>query len=353
MTGARGPVTVRAGLLRALGRELAGVVAPGPCVLVTDRTVGRLHGAVALRGLRAGGFLPVVATVPAGERSKSLEGLERVLAVMAGAGAGRDTPVLALGGGVVTDLAGFAAAVYVRGVPWVALPTTVLGLADAAVGGKTGVDLPGGKNLVGAFHAPLAVMADPAVLGTLPPRHRRNGLAEVAKTALLRGVRRGLPEVRGLAAVVGDPEGLAAAAALAATRKAAIVARDPRETRGRRVVLNLGHTLGHALETASGYDGSVLHGEGVAVGLVAAARLAVARGLLPAAAVTALAEALREIGLPVTPPAALRRGPVGRAMGLDKKRVRGSLRMVLPRWTAGPVVVPVDPAEALAAAWAG
>jgi 3-dehydroquinate synthase len=264
-------------------------------------------------------------------------------------GAGRDTAVVALGGGVVTDLAGFAAAVYARGVPWVAVPTTLLAMADAAVGGKTGVDLPEGKNLVGAFHAPRLVLADPAVLRTLPRRHVRNGLAEIAKMDLLAGLAAGLPRVRRLARAARSTSALAAAAGRAAAAKAALVARDPFERRGVRVLLNLGHTVGHALEAATGYDGRILHGEAVAVGIVAAARVAEGRGLLREGGAGDVADALAALGLPTSLPRGVSARAVLERTALDKKRRGAALRMVLPR-SAGRAVVREVPREELAEA---
>ena len=335
------------GILGRLGAEAARAVRPGPCVLVTDRTVRRLYGARAAASLRAAGFRPREVVLPPGERSKTMASVGRVLAALSAIRAGRETPVVALGGGVVTDLAGFAAAIYARGVPWVAVPTTLLGMADAAVGGKTGVDLPGGKNLVGSFHLPRLVLADAETLATLPRRHLRNGLAEVAKMELLGGVRRGLPRVRRLAAVVAARDGaaLARAAARAAFAKAEIVARDPLERRGKRVLLNLGHTVGHALEAATGCDGSVLHGEAVAIGIAAACRIAEARGLLRAGERLAVAGALAELGLPVALPRGVRPRAVVSCAGLDKKRAGGRLRMILPRSNARAIVAAVEAGE--------
>ena len=333
-----------AGLLDTLGAEAARHLPPGPCLLVTDRTVRRLHGPRALASLRGAGFRPAVLVLPPGEGTKTLASAGRVLRALADLGADRGTPVIALGGGVITDLAGFAAAVYARGIPWIAVPTTVLAMADAAVGGKTGVDLPEGKNLAGAFHHPLLVLADARVLATLPARHRRNGLAEAAKTELLAGLRAGLPRVRRLAAAAaGDPAALGRAVARSAAAKADLVAADPRETGGLRVLLNLGHTLGHALEAATGFR--MLHGEAVSVGIVAAARLSEGRGLLRPGEAEAVAGALAALGLPVHLPRGVDRRAVMRFTGVDKKRGRGALREVLPRSAAAPVVVEVSREE--------
>jgi 3-dehydroquinate synthetase len=201
--------------------------------------------------------LPGIAAhaVPVGEAAKTLEVAQRLWTQLPG---GRETTIAAVGGGSTTDLAGFVAAAYMRGVPWVALPTTLTGQVDAAIGGKTGIDLPGGKNLVGAFHFPYTVVLDPEVLATLPLEERRAGMAEVVKTGLLAGRQVWeLPEVETVRAC--------------AAYKAAVVLSDPYETEGRRTVLNLGHTFAHALEAASGY--ALPHGEAVALGLLAALRL--------------------------------------------------------------------------------
>jgi 3-dehydroquinate synthetase len=319
-------------------------------VLVTDRTVLRLHGRAVLASLRAAGFRPRVVAVAPGERSKTLEGAGRVLAELARLGAGREAAVFALGGGVITDLGGFAAAIHARGVPWIAAPTTLLAMADAAVGGKTGVDLPGAKNAIGAFHLPRLVLADAALLRTLRPRHVSNGLAEVAKCELLRGLAIGLPRLRRLAAAGRfDSERLGRVAARAATAKARVVEADPLERNGRRAVLNLGHTVGHALEAATGFDGSVLHGEAVAIGLVAAVRVAEARGLAAPGRAEEVGEALRGLRLPTALPRGVARRRVLDLTRADKKRRTGGLRMVLPREAGAPVLVPVSARELSAA----
>ena len=345
----RGALVHGEGVLARLGVLAAGVVRPGPCLVMTDRTVSRLHGPAAGRALLRAGFRPRWVVLAPGERSKVLGTVAAILASLARLPADRSTPVFALGGGVVTDLAGFAAALYARGLPWVAVPTTVLAMADAAVGGKTGVDLPEGKNLAGAFHLPVLVASDPAVLATLPARHVRNGLAEVAKMDLLGGIRRGLPRVEALAAAASDAGAVGDAAFRAACAKAAVVARDPLDRNGRRALLNLGHTVGHALEAATGFDGSVLHGEAVVVGIAVAARVAEARGLLARGEAGTVAAALASLGLKVALPAGVRTDAVLRRCRVDKKRERGALRMVLPRSRGGAVVVPVSVRELRAA----
>ncbi len=337
------------GLLDRLGSEAARVLPPGPCVVVTDFTVAGHYEPRVLRSLRRAGFDPVVAGGPAGEESKRFLFADVACEMLATKRGGRDASVFALGGGVVSDLGGFAAAVYARGIPWVAVPTTLLAMADAAVGGKTGLHLEEGKNLVGAFHVPRLVLADAATLKTLPLRHVRNGLAEVAKVALLGGLRRGLPEVRRLAGIEGRPDALARVAARAAFAKAALVARDPLERKGVRVLLNLGHTAGHAIEAATKYDGSVLHGEAVAIGIVAACRVAEGRRLLRKGEADAVAGALAALGLPTALPRGIAARKVVERAALDKKRARGVLRMVLPRSAGRAVVREVEAAELAAA----
>ena len=268
-------------------------------------------------------------TVPAGEGSKRARMLERVWEALAAAELGRDGAVVALGGGVVGDLAGFAAATWLRGVPWIGVPTTLLAQVDASVGGKTAVDLAAGKNLVGAFHQPAGVLVDPDTLQTLPARQRRNGLAEVVKTgfavdaALWRWLESRLDELAD-----GEPATLAGAVSRSIAAKARVVQADEREREGGgRSALNFGHTLGHAIEAASGYR-RVLHGEAIAVGMRAAAWLSVRQvGLAPESHVR-LEAALDHLGLPVEMPSL----PLPRllaAMRNDKKRARGESRWVL------------------------
>jgi len=229
-----------------------------------------------------------------------------------------------LGGGVTSDLAGFAAATYLRGVRWVAAPTTLLAMADASLGGKTGFDLPQGKNLVGAFHPPCLVLADPQTLATLPQRELRAGLGEVVKAGLIAD-----PNLFELCAQ-GWPvvsERLDEVVRRSMAVKVRIVQADPYE-RGRRTVLNLGHTLGHAVETASDYQ--LLHGEAIAIGLVAEARLAERLGLAHNGLAKRIAACLAGLGLPTEIPADLPPEAIIRAAMIDKKRIAGNLRFALP-----------------------
>jgi 3-dehydroquinate synthase len=298
-------------------------------VLVTDARVGALHGALAARSLERAGIAVRTARVPRGEAAKRAVVLARLWDTFAEHSLDRGGAVVALGGGVVGDLAGFAAATWLRGVAWVAVPTTVLAQVDASVGGKTAIDLPAGKNLVGAFHQPAGVLIDPDTLATLPARQRRSGLAEVVKTGF--AVDRALwdwLEPRLDALSVGEPEALAGAVERSIRVKARVVLADERErSGGPRTALNFGHTLGHAIEASLGYK-TLLHGEAVAIGMRAAAWLSVrAAGLAPESHVR-LEAALDQLGLPVRMPR-IRVERLLQAMRQDKKRARGEVRWVL------------------------
>ena len=329
-------IEVGEGILDRAGRILRGIDGPRrargtdtTALLVTDRTVGALYGGRVERSLERSGFQVRRTTVPAGERAKSFDGYRRICAAWSRARVGKDALVVALGGGVVSDLAGFAAATYGRGLRWAVLPTTVVAQADAAIGGKVGIDLATGKNLVGAFHHPEIVLADTATLRTLPPRELRAGLAEVLKIGVIASPRM-LPALERLAR--GSPRARGVTRRIApliresARVKARLVSRDERD-RGVRRALNFGHTVGHALETATGYR-RYLHGEAVSIGMVAALRMSVLEaGLHPvdAADVEAL---LAGLGLPTR----VEREPspaFWRALSRDKKRGRSGVRMVL------------------------
>jgi 3-dehydroquinate synthase len=313
------------------GARSAAVVRPAALAGVADRA-GR---ALAARGLAVHQL-----ELPDGELAKRLAVVETLYQRLAAIPAHRADPIVAVGGGATTDAAGFAAATWLRGVPLVSLPTTLLAMVDAAIGGKTGVDLEAGKNLVGAFHQPSAVVADLDTLATLPVPELRGGMAEVIKAALIAD-----PDLaaacleRAPAAVGGDLDALAPLVEAAIRIKAAVVGADEREA-GRRVILNYGHTLGHALERLAGYRGP-RHGEAVALGMVFAARVAEAVGLAPAGLVEGHLELLRAAGLPVggvdlDPEAVLA------AMGTDKKHggAGGGLRLVLLSAPGRPELMP-------------
>ena len=308
-------------------------------VVITDQTVGALHLAKLSSGF---GDSPLTIVIPPGEGEKNRARWAEITDRMLDAGCGRDTTVLALGGGVIGDLAGFVAATYMRGVPLVQVPTTLLAMVDASVGGKTAVDVPAGKNLVGAFHPAAAVVADPEVLQTLPVRHARSGVAEMLKHGAIAdpGHFAAVREAAGpLAARAPDEPAGAAMLGLSEligdsiAIKSAVVAEDPLET-GRRRILNFGHTVAHALESASNF--TLLHGEAVAIGMVLEARIAEVMGIARAGTAELIGEALRSVGLPSRlADAGLSQGissvELRRWMGSDKKNQDGAIRFALPK----------------------
>jgi len=331
-------ILIAPGALSRLGAFVRGTTGASRVVLIADARVARLWGEPVARSLRAARLEVTALRVPPGERSKRPGELARLWRGLARARLGRDGAVIAFGGGVAGDLAGFAAATWLRGVPWICVPTTLLAQVDSGIGGKTAVDLPEGKNLVGAFHQPLGVLVDPAVLATLPARHVRAGLVEVVKmgfatdAALFRWCER-----NAAALARREPAALAQAVARGIRAKARVVAADEREREGGgRTALNFGHTLGHAIEAALGYR-RLLHGEAVAIGVRVAAELSEhGAGLAPRSRVR-LEALLERLGAPTRmPPLAIRALLV--AMANDKKRRGGSIRWVLtPRIGAASV----------------
>ena len=320
------PVLIRAGILEQVGAHLRDLGWSGRAAIVCDATAARLHAPALERSLAAASIATTVVRVPTGEPAKSSAVLRRLWSDLAAAGLGRDDGVVALGGGATGDLAGFASATYLRGVRIAQVPTTLLAMVDSSIGGKTGIDLPEGKNLVGAFHQPDAVFADPSLLATLPRRQVSSGLAEIVKSALL--VDR--PAVKQTAADIarvleGDLGPTVALVALADEVKAGVVGRDERES-GLRELLNFGHTMGHAYEAASAYRAT--HGEAVAIGMVFATALAEALGLAPASLRVQLERMLESAGLPrrTRIPAA-----AWRFLSVDKKARAGRTRWILPR----------------------
>jgi 3-dehydroquinate synthase len=326
--GARSyPIRIGAGLLADAAPWRA--LLPGRHVLlVSDEHVAPLYLDRASAGLHDRTFSSLV--LPAGEVHKTLDSAARIFAALAELKASRDACVIALGGGVVGDVAGFAAACWMRGIAFVQMPTTLLAMVDSSVGGKTAVDLPQGKNLVGAFHQPRAVIADTATLATLPDRELRAGLAEVVKYGALGDADFfAWLEHNADALRARDPDKLAEAIARCCTHKAGIVARDETE-RGERVLLNFGHTFGHALETACGY-GNLLHGEAVAIGMCLAAGLSARSGMSTDADSMRLRDLLARFGLPTAIPAGTDPSAILAAMRLDKKNASGRLRLILWR----------------------
>ncbi|MDR4308795.1 3-dehydroquinate synthase [Chelatococcus sambhunathii] len=345
-------ILIGPGLLASAGERIAALGARTVGV-VTDENVARLHLATVERSLAAAGLGFSTVTVPAGEPSKSFGRLSEVVDGLLAARIERGDVVLALGGGVVGDLAGFAAAILRRGVRCVQAPTSLLAQVDSSVGGKTGINSVRGKNLIGAFHQPSLVLADVDALDTLPPRELRAGYAEVVKYGLIDD-----PaffawlEARPRAAFEPGQDRIRAIAT-SCRAKAAVVARDEHET-GDRALLNLGHTFGHALEADVAYDGArLIHGEGVAIGMAMAFRFSVSLGLCPPEDAARVERHLEAVGLPTSPKAIP--GGVGSAdvlfghMQQDKKVSRGRLTFILARGIGRSFVAKdVDPAAALA-----
>ena len=298
--------------------------------MVTDSNIQPLYAAKIENQFEKGTL--EVLTIPPGESNKTRETWSRLTDTLLAKGCGRDTTIIALGGGVVGDLAGFVAATFMRGVPIVQVPTTLVAMVDAAIGGKTAVDTPAGKNLVGAFHSPATVLIDPHLLATLPLREMRAGFAEVVKYGVIAdgpylrevagGVQKLLSAPRDL---VGDS--MLSLIVRSVEIKADIVSRDQRED-GLRKVLNFGHTIGHAVELVSGF--SLLHGEAVAIGMALESRLAERIGLAQTGTAETVSSALQAAGLPIALPPGFERGAVIEAMRSDKKGRLGKTRLALP-----------------------
>ena len=317
------PIHVAPGLLGQLGPLMRETLDVERVAVVTNPTLADLYLAPVLASLEQAGISALRCTMPDGEAYKTLETLAALYNQFVGGGLDRSGAVVALGGGVTCDVAGFAAATYMRGLPVAQVPTTLLSMVDASVGGKTAVDLPQGKNLVGAFKQPALVAIDPDVLDTLPPPEVASGMAELIKHGVLAD-----PELFDeLAAGQPDTRSWARWIARSLQVKIDVVEEDPFE-RGRRAVLNLGHTAGHALEQLSGFH--MRHGEGVSIGLVVAARIAVALGLAEAGLPEQIARVLAAFHLPVACPP-MDADAIWEAMGRDKKKQGKRLRWILPR----------------------
>jgi 3-dehydroquinate synthase len=338
------PILIGTGLIARA--ELFEAHVPGRDVLiVSNTTVAPLYLPQLAAALGARRCVELL--LPDGEAHKTLANVARVIDVLVANRFARDAVVVALGGGVVGDLAGFAAACYQRGVACVQVPTTLLAQVDSAVGGKTGVNHPGGKNLIGAFHQPVAVIADIGTLATLPKRELAAGLAEVIKygligdAALFEWLEAHLERL-----LAAEPAALTHVVRRSCEIKAAIVGRDEREERGDRALLNLGHTFGHALESATGYT-RWLHGEAVGAGLVMAAAMARECQLLPEADLSRIAKLIGRAGLPQHA-AGLAPATVLEHMRIDKKVLAGRLQLVLPRRIGEAFVTADYPEDALA-----
>jgi 3-dehydroquinate synthase len=293
-------------------------------IIATDDNVAKFHLEKMKSVLQASGFEPKVVIVPAGEAHKNLETISALWKSFLENGLDRKSTVIALGGGVVTDMAGFAASTYMRGINWIAVPTTLLSMVDASLGGKTGFDLPEGKNLIGAFYPPKLVLADPQLLSTLPEAELISGMAEVVKHGIISD-----PELfnlcsRGLDWVKNNLEEVVKRAMAV---KIKVIEEDPYE-KGIRAALNLGHTVGHAVELVSKFK--LRHGEAVAIGTVAEAKYSARVGLADIGLVDAITESFKSLGLPIQIPKEMPREEIIRAMRVDKKKNAKAIRFALP-----------------------
>jgi len=328
-------VRIAAGLLARAGAECAPFLRKARVPVVTDERVHAAWGEVVAKSLAEAGFEARWKILPAGEATKSWEHLAGVVDWLLAEGVERKDQVLALGGGVIGDLTGFAAAILKRGCQFIQLPTTLLAQVDSSVGGKTAINTPAGKNLVGAFHQPALVLADPLALGTLPRREVGAGYAEVVKYGLIDDA----PffawcEEHGGALLDGDTAAREQAITTSVAAKARVVEQDEFETTGKRALLNLGHTFGHALEAETGYSDRLLHGESVALGMVLAARYSARRGLMDPSEAERVAGHFRAVGMMAELPQ-LGLGVDGRALVAhmlhDKKMDAGTLPFLLLR----------------------
>jgi 3-dehydroquinate synthase len=319
-------VIVEAGILSNAGEFITkSGLAGRRAAIISDETVARLHGGTLISSLEAAGFHPSLHVVPAGEASKSMSHAETLCRDMIRAGHDRKSMVVALGGGVVGDLAGFVAAIFYRGLPFVQIPTTIVSQVDSSVGGKTGVNVSEGKNLLGAFHQPRLVLVDPETLRTLPDREFHEGFAEAIKHAAIRDA----PMLADLAAL--DPASREVPAALIARNiaiKARVVEADEHETLGIRALLNFGHTIGHGIEASVPY-GEMLHGEAIALGMRAALYLSERKTRLPAGASAEILRLLDHYHLPLTLPGSITTEVIMDKLATDKKFSAGAIRFVV------------------------
>ena len=328
-------IVIGRGLIERAGTMLGPVLATPRVAVVTDDQVGPLYGTRLVASIEQAGIETTLVSIPAGEESKSLGGYERLLDSLLDSRPDRQMTLVALGGGVVGDLAGFAAATLLRGIDFVQVPTSLLAQVDSSVGGKTGINARQGKNLVGAFHQPRMVLADVAALDSLPERQLRAGYAEIVKYGLIDDADFfAWLEAHGAGVLAGDAQARQHAVAASCRAKARIVAADEREA-GQRALLNLGHTFGHALERAAGYGDRLLHGEAVGIGLVLAFQLSARLGLCAPDDANRIVAHLRKHGLPASP-RELPDGPPSAEtlvdfMGFDKKLKDGRIRFVLAR----------------------
>jgi len=315
-------IIVGHGTLERAGEFVSRILSSPRCALITDENVANHYLEIVQGSLEAAGFDVTPISIPPGEASKSFAAAEQICETMAAEGLDRGSFVVALGGGVVGDLAGFVAAIYYRGIRCVQIPTTVMAQVDSSIGGKTGINLRAGKNLIGAFHQPLVVITDPGVLVTLPKREFNEGVAEMIKHAVIRD-----PEMLDELEAFSGAD-LSSLVGRNVQIKARIVAEDEYETLGIRSLLNFGHTIGHAVETVAGY-GHYLHGEAISLGLVAALALSVKQAGLDPAAAERVTEILHSFELPTVLPGHIGTEEVMAVLKRDKKFEAGAIRFVL------------------------
>jgi 3-dehydroquinate synthase len=316
---------VGSNLLRSTGVFVRKHVLGGTCAIISDRNVAPLFASGVTKSLRAEGFRPTLITIPAGEKSKTLEQAGRICGEMIAAELDRQSFVIGLGGGVIGDISGFVAAIYHRGIPHVQIPTTLLAMVDSSIGGKTGVDTRDGKNLIGAFHQPALVIDDLDVLKTLPRRQFNQGFAEIIKHAIIADPKM-FQTLRSWKA--GDAPALQRLIKRNIQIKARIVAKDERDRKDQRALLNFGHTVGHAIERAGNYR-KFLHGEAVSLGIVAACAISMKRAGLPADHRAAIVDLLARFGLPTRLPQNFPRKKILDAIKFDKKFEGGRIRFVV------------------------
>lgn len=323
-------IIIESGILPRVGALIAGVLGGRTALVVTEAKIGKLYGREVLDSLRAAGFQAFAAEIPGGEESKTLETVAELYSRLLDVRIDRSGALITLGGGVTGDIGGFAAATYLRGIDYVQIPTTLLAQADASIGGKVGVDLPRGKNLVGAFYQPKKVIIDPDLLATLPYRELAGGLAEIIKHGIIADhelfdfIRSRTDAIRRL-----DRDALETVITRSCEIKAGVVSRDEKES-GIRAILNLGHTIGHGIEAATGYARHT-HGEAVSIGMVASAYISEAIGLAEPGISAEIAGALEPFGLPVAVDSTVDPEEVIRAIRYDKKFLHGKLSLVLPK----------------------
>ena len=318
-------VLVEPDLLTRAGQALKDAgLPPGQCAIITDTNIGPLFAGALAKNLRSAGYEPKLITVPNGEESKTLHQAGDICEQMLGAGLDRQSLVIGLGGGVIGDLSGFVASIFLRGISHVQIPTTLLAMVDSSIGGKTGVNALAGKNLIGTFHPPVLILDDIAVLKTLPQRELNQGFAEIIKHAIIAD-----PEMfRQLEDASPGNIDLAELIRRNVELKARIIEQDEHERSGGRALLNFGHTVGHGIERAANYRG-IGHGEAISLGMIAACEISTKKAGLSKTEADRIADLIRKFGLPIRLPKDFPRAKIVDAMKFDKKFVRGQIRFVV------------------------